>query len=187
MKSLMYNTNIMKSFRAFFTKYRIIILSLVILAIILIADTFVHEMGHLLAALVSGVSLDKIKIIFIGFNPGLKMPAGLSSSSVTLINYAGGAFAAIVLLCVYLFLWLRKYRAQPSLLTWVVGLIILGLCGEEIGNSLVEGHFHAAYLYYANSTFAPTTMMMVAFMAIGLAFHFILFPVSNLNKKTGEG
>ena len=182
----MYNTNIMKAFRAFLTKYRIIILSLVFLAAIFIADTLIHEMGHLLAALISGVPINKIKIIFIGFNPGLKMPGGLSSNSVTLINYAGGAFAAFVCLCAYIFLWLRRYRARPSLLTWIVGLIILGLCGEEIGNSLVEGHFHAAYLYNANSTFAPTTLIMVAFMVMGLLFHFILFPISKLKKKTGD-
>ena len=183
----MYNTNIMKSFRAFLTKYRIIILSLVFLAAIFIADTLIHEMGHLLAALVSGVPINKIKIIFIGFNPGLKMPGGLSSNSVTLINYAGGAFAAFACLCAYIFLWLRRYRARPSLLTWIVGLIILGLCGEEIGNSLVEGHFHAAYLNNVNSTFAPTTLIMVAFMVMGLLFHFILFPISKLKKKTGDG
>jgi hypothetical protein len=27
----------------------------------------------------------------------------------------------------------------------------------------------------------------VTFWVIGLAFHFILFPVSNLKKKTGDG
>ncbi|MHB8105561.1 MAG: hypothetical protein ACYDG5_08535 [Dehalococcoidales bacterium] len=147
----------------------------------------IHEMGHLLAALALGVPLNKIKIAFVGINPGFKIPNMLGSTELAIYQYAGGAFAAIVLLCVYLFLWLRKYRARPTLLTWVVGLIILGLCGEEIGNSLVEGHFHAAYLYYANSTFAPTTLMMAVFMVIGLAFHFILFPVSNLKKKTGDG
>jgi hypothetical protein len=183
----MYNTNIMKSFRAFFTKYRILILSLVLFVAIFAADTLVHETGHLLAALISGVPINKIKIIFTGFNPGLKMPAGLSSSAVMLINYAGGAFAAFVCLCAYIFLWLRRYRARPSLLMWVVGLIILGLCGEEIGNSLVEGHFHAAYIYYINSPTAPTNLMLVIFWVIGLAFHFILFPISNLKKKTGEG
>jgi hypothetical protein len=176
----------MKSFRTFLTKYRILILSLVILAVILIADTLIHEMGHLLAALALGVPLNKIKIAFVGINPGFKIPDMLSSTGLSIYQYAGGAFAAIVLLCVYLFLWLRKYRSRPTLLTWVVGLIILGLCGEEIGNSLVEGHFHAAYLYYANSSFAPTTMIMVAFMVIGLVFHFILFPISNLKKKTGD-
>jgi hypothetical protein len=67
---------------------------------------------------------------------------------------------------------------------WIVGLILLGICGEEIGNALVEGHFHAAYLYYANSSFAPTTLIMVLFMFMGLAFHLIIFPISKLKKKT---
>ena len=183
----MYNTNIMKSFRVFLTKYRVIILSLFILTVILIADILVHEMGHLLAALVLGVPLNKIKIAFVGINPGFKIPDILGSTALSIYQYAGGAFAALVCVCAYIFLWLRRYRARPSLLNWVVGLILSGICGEEIGNSLVEGHFHAAYLYYANSSFAPTTMVMVAFMAIGLAFHFILFPVSNLKKKTGGG
>ncbi len=183
----MYNTNIMKSFRTFFTKYRIIILAIVLFAVIFIADTLVHETGHLLAALISGVPINKIEIIFTGFNPGLKIPAGLSSNSVMLINYAGGAFAALVCFCAYIFLWLRRYRARPSLLTWIIGLIILGMCGEEIGNSLVEGHFHAAYMYYINSPTAPTNLMLVIFWVIGLAFHFILFPLSNLKKKTGDG
>jgi hypothetical protein len=183
----MYNTIIMKLFRSFLTKYRILILSLAFFAIILFLDTLVHETGHFLAALISGVPINKIKIIFIGFNPGLKMPAGLSSNSVTLINYAGGAFAAFICLCIYLFLWLRRYRSSPTLLGWIVGLEILGLCGEEIGNSLVEGHFHAAYIYYINSPTAPTNLMLVIFWIIGLAFHFILFPLSNLKKKTGDG
>jgi hypothetical protein len=183
----MYNTTIMKSFRAFYTKYRILILSLVFLAVIFAADTLIHEMGHLLAALVLGVPLNKIKIAFIGINPGFKIPDMLGSTALAIYHYAGGAFAAFVCLCAYIFLWVRRYRARPSLLTWIVGLIILGLCGEEIGNSMVEGHFHAAYLNNANSTFAPTTLIMVAFMVMGLLFHFILFPISKLKKKTGDG
>jgi len=148
----MYNTNIYEIFQGFFNKIPDYYF------ISCIVGGNIHRgyagswNGALLAALISGVPINKIKIIFIGFNPGLKMPGGLSSNSVTLINYAGGAFAAFVCLCAYIFLWLRRFRARPSLLTWIVGLIILGLCGEEIGNSLVEGHFHAAYLYNANST-----------------------------------
>jgi hypothetical protein len=180
----MYNTTIVKYFRAFFAKYRIIILSLVFFAVILVADTLIHEMGHLIAALILGVPLNKIKIAFIGINPGFKIPDMPGSTALAVYHYAGGAFAAAVCLCVYLFLWLRRYRVRPTLLTWIVGLVILGLCGEEIGNALVEGHFHAAYLYYANSTFAPTTLMIVAFMVMGLLFHFILFPISKLKKKT---
>jgi hypothetical protein len=183
---LMYNTNIMKIFMAFFTKYRVLILSLVLFAAILAADYFIHEMGHFLAALISGVPISEIKINFIGINPGLKISANFKGS-LTFYQYGGGLLAAIVLLCVYLFFWFRRYRARPTLLTWVVGLIILGLCGEEIGNSLVEGHFHAAYMYYINSPTAPTNLLLVIFWVIGLAFHFILFPVSNLKKKTGDG
>jgi hypothetical protein len=180
----MYNTNIMKSFKTFIQNNGIVIYSIVFLIGIFIADTLVHEMGHLLAALILGVPLNKIRIAFIGINPGFKIPDMLGSTALAIYHYAGGAVAAIVCLCVYLFLWLRRYRVRPSLLTWVVGLIILGLCGEEIGNSLVEGHFHAAYLLNANSTFAPTTLIMVAFMVMGLLFHFILFPISKLKKKT---
>jgi hypothetical protein len=173
----------MKSFRTFTRNNRIVIYSIAFLILILVADTLVHEMGHLLAALVLGVPINKIKIAFMGINPGFKIPEVLGSTALAIYQYAGGAFAAFVCLCTYLFLWLRKYRARPSLLAWIVGLIILGMCGEEIGNSLVEGHFHAAYLYYANSTFAPTTLIMVLFMFMGLAFHFILFPISKLKKK----
>ena len=174
----------MKSLRAFFTKYRIIILAFVFFAVILIADSLINEMGHLIAALVLGVPLNKIKIAFDGINPGFKILDVLGSTALAIYQYAGGVFAAAVCLCIYLFLWLRKYRSRPTLLGWIVGLILLGICGEEIGNALVEGHFHAAYLYYANSTFAPTTLIMVAFMVMGLLFHFLLFPISKLKKKT---
>ena len=180
----MYNTTIMKSFKTFIQNNGIVIYSIVFLIGIFIADTLVHEMGHLLAALILGVPLNKIRIAFIGINPGFKILDVLGSTALAIYQYAGGVFAAAVCLCIYLFLWLRKYRSRPTLLGWIVGLILLGICGEEIGNALVEGHFHAAYLYYANSTFAPTTLIMVAFMVMGLLFHFLLFPISKLKKKT---
>jgi len=59
------------------------------------------------------------------------MPAGLSSTSVTLINYAGGAFAAAVVFMRISFLLAQKIPGPAFSINRVVGLIILGLCGER--------------------------------------------------------
>jgi len=59
----MYNTTIIEIFQGFFIKYRIVMYSIVFLIGYLLPDTLVHEMGHLIAALILGVPLNKIRML----------------------------------------------------------------------------------------------------------------------------
>ncbi|MGP8080430.1 MAG: hypothetical protein ACLPVI_07975 [Dehalococcoidales bacterium] len=167
----------MKSFRAFIQNNRIAIYSVAYLIGIVIADIVIHEIGHLLAALFSGVPINKIGIIFTGINPGLKLPDGLSSGSLLFIDYAGGFFAAVVSAIFYFVVLYRRYRVKPSLLVWIMGLITFGMVGDEVGNGIVEGHFHTLYMTTASSAFSTVNLMITLFAGAGLLLHVLLFPL----------
>ena len=181
---MMYNTFNMKSLKIFMQNNRTLIYSITYLIAISIGTIVIHEIGHLLMALALGVPLREIKINFIGINPGLKMPDGLSASFLTYIGFAGGFFAAAILSASYFVFLYRKYRIKPSLLVWCMGLITLGTCGEEIGNAIVEGHFHALYIYSASSPFNKVNLMIILIALLGALLHLLIFPFPKMKKKT---
>jgi hypothetical protein len=166
------------------SKKRTAVYSILYLIAIIIGTTVIHEIGHFLAALVLGVPVNEITINFMGINPGFKIPDILYSSSLSIYHWAGGLFAAVILLIVYFVFLYRKYRIKPSLLLWIMGWITLGTCGEEIGNAVVEGNFHTLYIYTVNSPFSRVNIMIALFAIFGLCLHFIIFPLSKLKKKS---
>jgi TctA family transporter len=156
------------------------------LVVMVIADILIHETGHFLAALVIGVPANEIKFRFVTISPEITLPSRFSNNvSLTFYQYAGGVFAAIVLLVVYLLFWYRKYRANQTGLIWALGFATILLCGEEIGNAIYEGGFHGAYMHYINSPFSIIDLLILSCILMGFVVHLRLFPLSKLKKKVG--
>ncbi len=142
----------------------------------------VHEAAHVLAALSLGVPFNEIKVMFFGINPGMKVPERFTSSSLAIYHYAGGLTAAVALLCVYLFYWLKNYRHKPSLFNWLLGAITITLFSMQLGQGYLEGRFHGAYMSGANSLFDSTDILLYIFVVFGWIIHFQIFPISKIKK-----
>jgi hypothetical protein len=161
---------------------------IIYLIVIVIAMTVIHETGHVLGALVAGIPLTGIIIGMSGSNPEVVLPSiakgHFSHLQLEVFYYAGGFFAAVFLGCVYFLFIYRKYRAKPSWLFWFLGLMTAGLCTEQIGNAIVEGRFHAAYIYYSNMSFSPMHEILIAFFVLGLILHYAFFSFPKSKRKT---
>ncbi|MGD9142844.1 MAG: hypothetical protein PVG61_03245 [Dehalococcoidia bacterium] len=145
-----------------------------------ILTIFIHESGHFFAALAIGVPVSEIEIGMIGHNLGVTIPDRFFNVPLGLFYYSGGFFAAFVVSCVYFLIWYRKYRYQPSFMTWAYGAVTITSIGMQLGQGYLEGQFHAAYMSYADSLFNTGSMVIYAFFALAMLFHFQFFPIIKL-------
>ncbi len=167
-------------------KRRIIIYSIAYLLALIIGTTIIHEGAHFIAALAIGVPFDEIQIGFIKGNPGVTIPDRFSNAPLAIVHYAGGFTTAAILITMYFLIWFRRYRFQLSNFVWIYGLITLVLGGVEVGYGYVEGRFHAAYVYYANSPFAISNIIIASYGIVGCILHFFLFRLVKLNRKSSQ-
>ncbi len=144
----------------------------------IIGVIIIHESAHFLGALAIGVPFNEIEVGFIGINPGITIPKHFSNAALWVFHYAGGFTAAFIFLCVYILIWYRRYRTQPSYLTWYFGAITMMVIGMQLGQGYVEGRFHAAYMFYAGSPISIISIFMVIFFAFSMYIHFQLFPIT---------
>jgi hypothetical protein len=166
------------------------IIYLIIYFIVIVALMIViHETGHILGALAAGIPLAGIKIGMSGLNPEVILPSiangHFSHIQLEVFYYAGGFLSAIFLACVYFLFIHRKYRIQTSWFYWFLGFITAGLCTEQIGNAIVEGHFHAAYIYYSNKSYSVLDTFLGLFFVFGLILHYLLFQFPK-SKQTSK-
>jgi hypothetical protein len=167
------------------TKKADVILIVVYSIAIIIGSTVIHEFGHFIAALSMGIPFNEIKVGFVGINPGVTIPSRFANIPHDILNYAGGAPTAVILLCLYLIIWYRKYHKQPSLKIWWYGFMTIMVLGWELGTLYLEGRFHAAYIVYAGSPFSVTNIFVCVVIFVALCFHFLFFPIQKL-KKVGQ-
>jgi hypothetical protein len=158
--------------------------------VIIIVMAVIHETGHILGALAVGIPLSGMKIGMSGSNPEVILPSitngHFTHSQLEVFYYAGGFLAAVFLACVYFLFIYRKYHVKSSWFFWFLGLMTAGLCTEQIGNAIVEGRFHATYIYYSNMSFSPMHEILIAFFILGLILHYAFFPFPKSRRKTSE-
>ncbi|MDD4635632.1 MAG: hypothetical protein PHS35_03370 [Dehalococcoidales bacterium] len=154
---------------------------LAIYLIVLVAlSVCIHEAVHIIVALFKGIEFSQLEIGFWGINPSVTLPQGLDDNVKTPIFYAGGITAGILLLCFYFIFWFRKYRRNPSRLSWALALTTIVLAAEQVSTGYLEGHYHAAYLYGATTLFSPTHLFTIAWMVIAVLLHLQLYPRERL-------
>ena len=151
--------------------------------IVVIAGTIViHEAGHIIGALILGVPFSEIEFIRIGINPGVSIPDRFVNESLGIMNYAGGFLASVVMVLIYFLIWFRKYRRNPSIMTWGYGAFTMMAVGLQIGQGFVEGRYHIAYMSNASNILSIVSIVEYMFFALGMWFHFQLFPISRLKR-----
>lgn len=140
----------------------------------------IHEYAHVISALMIGVPLNEIELGWIGINPGVTLPSRFSSIPLDLFYYSGGFFTAFVLVCIYYLVWYRKYRNMPSFINWAYGAITMTFIGVQLGQGYLEGRFHSAYMFYADSLFNVGSILVYGFFILAMLYHFKFFPIQKI-------
>jgi len=164
------------------TRRRVILVSSVYLLGLVVVTTIVHEVGHFIAALVMGIPLNEIDIGLYGINPSVTIPERFASSNLSIFYYAGGLTTAGILIIVYLIFWYRKYKREPSLINWLMGLITITIAGFHLAQGYNEGRFHAAYIYYSQTLFNPLTIIICLSVIVFILLHFLICPRSKIQR-----
>jgi hypothetical protein len=152
---------------------------------IIVFTAIIHEVGHTIAALALGVPFSEIKFGFYGINPSVTIPDSFASTPLTIQHYAGGFTAAIILLPIYLF-WFMRYRKKPTFINWFAGLVTITAFGLQIGQGYIEGHFHALYIIDAGSFFALKDIVVYLGIAIMWIIHFNICQISKYKKAAAN-
>src|ERR1035437_6359956 len=97
---------------------------------LVVATMVIHELGHFIMALITGVPINEIKFEWYGINPSLIYQTRFSAKDL-FVYYAGGFTAALMLFWVYLFYWYRKYRTAPSVVGWALGAFTILTAGFQ--------------------------------------------------------
>ena len=147
----------------------------------------VHEAAHIIAAWFLGVPFAELKLGFYGINPSVTLPVWFTGTPRLVVYYAGGLVPGLILLLAYLFYWMRRYRRQPAVLSWSLGLITIVLAAMQLAISYMEGHYHEAYINNAGSLFSPTNMLVCGFAVAAFFFHSALSPRTRMRKANQPG
>ena len=142
----------------------------------------VHEAAHIIAACVLGVPFAELKLGFYGINPSVTLPAWFTGTPRLIVYYAGGLVPGLILLFMYLFYWMRRYRRQPAILSWSLGLVTIVLAAMQLAIAYMEGHYHEAYINNAGSLFSPTNILVCGFMVAAFFLHSALSPRTRMRK-----
>ncbi|UCE98083.1 MAG: hypothetical protein JSV74_01785 [Dehalococcoidia bacterium] len=166
-------------------KLKIICLLAYFITVFLLA-IIIHEFAHFLTALTIGVPFSEIEIGWIGYNPGVTIPDRFFNVPLDLFYYSGGFSAAFVLLCGYFLVWYKRYRDNPSFMTWAYSAITMTFIGMQLGQGYLEGRFHAAYIFYADSLFNAASLVVYGLFALAMFSHFQFFPITELMGQKRE-
>ena len=150
---------------------------------VIIGTIVIHEAAHVLAAVALGVPFAEIELGLYGINPSVTLPERFTGTPLTVFHYAGGLTAAVILLSVYLFYWLRRYRRKPSFLNWSMGLATILFVSMQLAQGYLEGRFHAAYIFFAGSLFNPLYVLLYAWAISATFIHFSLCRISKMKKE----
>lgn len=146
------------------------------LAALAVGSVIIHEAAHIIAALLQGIPFSQLNIGFWGINPSVTLPPGLESSVKSTIMYSGGITSGAVLVVVYLAYWVRKYRRQPSLLAWVMGMATIVLAATQFSFGHLEGRYHSAYLSGAGTLFSPVHLLTLGWAVSAVLMHCVICP-----------
>jgi hypothetical protein len=148
---------------------RSVALIVILFMVLVVVATVIHEVGHVLAALLLGQQIKSIDIFGEVLLQNSPPPA-----TMVAINFSGGLFSALVLGTSYLAL-IKSTRG--SSLFWL-GIPLLFYCVFEVGNGLLEGLAKVQYttinLYYPGLAYIVIFGLVMVGFAISLGTCYFL-------------
>jgi hypothetical protein len=132
-----------------------------------VAPIALHEVIHVLLAVVTGVSPFDLDVGFVGVYPGVEVNDSMDGWQLALFRYSGGLVAGAAMVYVYVRWYWGWSDNKTSLGEWWIGVLILVIAGNE----LAEGAFHAEYIANQNPAI---TISLVATVAGFLVHRFML-------------
>jgi hypothetical protein len=162
-----------------------IYLMLYTLALAFVA-VMIHETAHIVSAIAFGVRFVELQPGFMGINPSIILPAWFTGTHRTVVYYAGGLTAGMVLLLFYLCYWMRKCRHCSTFFHWSLGLVTLFFTAVQFAFAYLEGHYHGAYILGPMSSFSPANLLAYGWAVSAVFFHSALCPWKMMRKAVDQ-
>jgi hypothetical protein len=136
---------------------------------------FLHESGHAIAAVMLGVPFKELRFRFGGLGPHVTVPSYVSEEFLVYFRYAGGLFAGIVLLIIYVLysFWQTEAYTQSgwwSKFRWWLGLIII----VPSGYNLLYGYLEGAHFEDYVTGKLPSMIQVLAALLFPVIIHLAL-------------
>lgn len=133
----------------------------------------VHEFVHLITAFAMRIPL----VNFTWFDPRTISPAitfGFTNNELgmAIVHYAGGLVTGALWLTVCFIFFVSKKYAERSLALWSLGLFIAILAFWQIGQGVLEGCLHEAYLLGAGKVGSASFIVQSLFIFLGFLAYF---------------
>ena len=171
------------------TKYRVWLLflakSLSSLLALLVFTVVVHEVSHLITAVIMRVPIAS----FEWFAPRYFAPVFFSGSEeytlgYKVVSYSGGLFTSLILLSILVF---KRKWFRLSLYRWFLGFYIATFGFWQVCHGILEGAFHDMYIADATNIFSLSYFIGYASAFLGMISYWLLMPgVKGLIAKEGN-
>lgn len=115
-------------------------------ALVFVAPIVLHEAVHVFVAVITGVSPSALDVGFVGVYPGVEVNDSTGGWQLALFRYSGGLVAGTAMVYVYVRWYWGWSGDKTSFVEWWLGALILVIAGNELGNGIAEGVFHAEYI-----------------------------------------
>jgi len=139
----------------------------------LLAAIVLHELSHFIAALLLGIPLSEIHLVFRNLNPGVVLTQWSGPEMLSVFSFSGGLGSGAVILIVYFGFWVRRFYRTRTIGSWYFGLITLIIAGIEISSGILEGQDYHTY-FYGGGIGNPLNWMMLIAMVAAIGLHLLI-------------
>lgn len=150
------------------------------------AVVIIHEAAHILSAMALGVRFVELQPGFMGINPSVTLPEWFAGTCRTIVYYAGGLTAGMVLLLFCLCYWMPKYWHNPTFFHWLLGVVTFMLAAVQFAFGYLEGRYHGAYIIGAMSFLSPTDALAYGWAIAAVFFHSALCPWRKMRRTLNQ-
>ena len=119
-------------------------------ALFFVAPIALHEAIHIFVAIATGVSPFDLDVGFVGVYPGVEVKDSMDGWQLALFRYSGGLVAGAAMVYVYVRWYWGWSGDKTTIVEWWLGALILVIAGNELGNGIAEGAYHAEYIANQN-------------------------------------
>ena len=142
-----------------------------------------HEYVHFGVANLVGIPVERM----VWFNRATLSPAiffdvAAPSLALSIVHYSGGLVMGLVWFVGYLVWHGRMWAASRSYARWIAGVVIAILAFHQVGQGIIEGALHDAYIGGAGNPFSPSGILQLVPVLIGFFIHMRVTNIWKLMK-----